>query len=125
MVSEVLVTGAEPLDYAEKCLCCGMGFGHTIEQGRRALSREIARRKLISVKEAGADLLLVACPGCQITLDRNQELIEKESGEEIELPIINYAQLIALALGADPYRVVGIQTHSKPLELILEAFDIL
>jgi heterodisulfide reductase subunit B/heterodisulfide reductase subunit C len=121
----VSVTGAEPLDYTEKSLCCGMGFGHTIEQGRRTLSREIARRKLISAKDAGADIVLVACPGCQITLDRNQELIEKESGEKIGLPIINYAQLIALTLGADPYKVVGIQTHSKPLELILEEFGIL
>ncbi|MBA7513863.1 Lactate utilization protein A [subsurface metagenome] len=121
----VSVTGAESVDYAEKSLCCGMGFGHTIEQERRHLTREIAQRKLLSAKEAGADIVLVACPGCQITLDRNQELIEKESGVEIGVPIINYAQLIALAMDADAYKVVGVQSHSVPLEPILEEVDIL
>jgi len=121
----VSVTGAEPVDYAEKSLCCGMGFGHTIEQERRYLTREIAQRKLLAAKEAGADIVLVACPGCQMTLDRNQELIEKESGVEIGLPIINYAQLIALAMDVDAYKVVGVQSHSVPLEPILEEVDIL
>ena len=121
----VSVTGAEPLEYAEKSLCCGMGYGHTIEQERRYLTRKIARRKLLSAKEAGADLLLVACPGCQITLDRTQELIEKESGVEIGLPIVNFGQLIALAMGADAYKVVGMQSHSVSLEPILEEIEIL
>jgi heterodisulfide reductase subunit B/heterodisulfide reductase subunit C len=121
----VAITGAEPLDYAEKSLCCGMGFDHTVEPERRYLTRIIARRKLLSAKEAGAELILVACPGCQITLDRNQELIQNESDVELGLPVINYAQFLALALGADPYKVVGIQTHSNALEGILEKFDIL
>ncbi|RZN37261.1 MAG: hypothetical protein EFT35_06590 [Methanophagales archaeon ANME-1-THS] len=121
----VSVTGAEPLDYVELCNRLRMGFDHTVEPERRYLTRIIARRKLLSAKEAGADLVLVACPGCQITLDRNQERIEKESDVELGLPIINHAQFIALALGADPYKVVGIQTHSNSLERILEEFDIL
>ena len=121
----ISVTGAELVEYAEKNLCCGMGFGHTIEQERRYLTREITQRKLLSVKEAGADVVLVACPGCQMTLDRNQELIERESGLEMGLPIINYAQLIALAMGAEAYEVAGIQTHSIPLEKVLERVDVL
>ena len=121
----VAVTGAEPVEYAEKSLCCGMGFGHTIEQERRYLTREITQRKLLSAKEAGADVVLVACPGCQMTLDRNQELIEKESGVEIGLPVINYAQLIALAMGTGAYEVAGVQSHSVPLETVLERVEVL
>nr|CBH39494.1 CoB--CoM heterodisulfide reductase subunit B related protein [uncultured archaeon] len=116
----VSVTGSEPVEYAEKNLCCGLGFGHTIKPEQRHLTREIAYRKLMSAKDAGADVVLVACSGCQMTLDRNQELIERESGEEIGLPIVNYAQLIALAMGADAYTVVGTQTHSVALEAVLE-----
>jgi len=116
----VSVTGAEPVEYAEKSLCCGMGFGHTIEQERRALTREIAQRKLLSAKEAGAEVLVVACPGCQMTLDRNQELIEREIGMDIQLPVLNYAQFIAIAMGADPYSVAGMQTHSIPFTPVLE-----
>ncbi len=121
----VSVTGAELVEYGEKNLCCGLGFGHTIEQERRHLTREITHRKLISVKEAGADVVFVACPGCQITLDRNQELIERETGDEMGLPVVNYAQLIALAMGADAYKVAGIQTHSVALEAVLERFGVL
>ncbi|MHC1611438.1 MAG: hypothetical protein ACXQTW_07605 [Candidatus Methanospirareceae archaeon] len=32
------------------------------------------------------------------------------------LPVLNYAQLIVLAMGADAYEVVGVQSHSVPLE---------
>ncbi|MFZ2071802.1 MAG: heterodisulfide reductase-related iron-sulfur binding cluster [Halobacteriota archaeon] len=119
----VAATGAELVEYAEKDLCCGLGFGHTIEQSRRHLTREIAHRKLSSATEAGADVLFVACPGCQMTLDRNQELIERETGDVIGLPIVNYAQLIALAMGADAYTVVGAQTHSVSLETLLKRIE--
>ena len=121
----VSVTGAECIEYVEKNLCCGLGFGHTIEPEQRHLTREITYRKLMSAKDAGADVVLVACPGCQMTLDRNQELIERESGEEIGLPIVNYAQLIALAMGADPYKVAGIRTHSVALESVLKQVGVM
>jgi heterodisulfide reductase subunit B len=38
---------------------------------------------------------------------------------------VNYAQLIALAMGVDAYEVVGIQTHSVPLEALLERVGVL
>ncbi|MBL7117892.1 MAG: heterodisulfide reductase subunit B, partial [Candidatus Syntrophoarchaeum sp.] len=38
---------------------------------------------------------------------------------------VNYAQLIALAMDVDAYKVVGIQTHSVPIEPILEKVGIL
>jgi heterodisulfide reductase subunit B len=60
-----------------------------------------------------------------MTLDRNQELIERESGVEVGLPVINYAQLIALAMGVNAYEVVGIQTHSVPLDALLERVEVL
>jgi heterodisulfide reductase subunit B len=119
----VSITGAEPLYYTEKNLCCGMGFDHAIHD--RDLSRVVATRKLMSIKDSGAKIVVHACPGCQITLDRNQKYIEKEIGEEFNIVHLNYAQLIALAMGADPYKIVGIQTHSNRLEPILEELNIL
>jgi len=112
----VELTGAESVDYAERSLCCGMGYEHVVNSERRRYTREIATRKLLSIKETGAEAVIVACPGCQVTLDRNQSLIEKENNTSLNLPIINYAQLIALAMGADMYKIVGLQTHSVPVE---------
>jgi len=118
--SLVSVTGADPVDYTEKNLCCGMGFSHTLNN--RDDSRRIAERKLRSIKDAGAKVVVTACPGCQITFDRNQERIEKNINDKLGLVYLNYAQLIALAMGADPYKTVGIQTHSNPPEELLAGF---
>jgi len=118
--SLVSVTGAIPVDYSEKNLCCGMGFSHTLNN--RGDSRKIAERKLRSIRDAGAKVVITACPGCQITFDRNQEKIEEESKEKFGLVYLNHAQLIALAMGADPYETVGIQTHSNSIEKVLSDF---
>ncbi len=117
------VTGAEIVDYREKDLCCGMGFDHALHN--RDYSRSVAYIKLRSVMGSGAELVVYACPGCQITLDRNQRYIEETNNERFNLAHINHAQLIALAMGADPYKVVGIQTHSNRIEPILERIGVL
>ena len=119
--SLVSVTGATPVEYTEKNLCCGMGFSHTLNN--RTDSRKIAERKLRSIKDAGAKVVVTACPGCQITFDRNQATIEEKTKEKFGLVYLNYAQLIALAMGADPYDTIGIQTHSNPVEPILRYLD--
>ncbi len=112
------VTGAEVIDYEEKNLCCGMGFRHTLEN--RELVRAVALRKLGALKNAGARVVMHACPGCQVTLDRNQKYLEEKTGEDFGLVHMNYGQLLALSLGADPWRVVGVQTHSVSPQPLLE-----
>ncbi|MEM3012262.1 MAG: heterodisulfide reductase-related iron-sulfur binding cluster [Candidatus Hadarchaeales archaeon] len=114
----VAVTGAEVVDYEEKNLCCGMGFRHTLEN--RELVRSVALRKLRALKNSGARIVVHACPGCQMTLDRNQKYLEERTGEDFGMVHMNYGQLLALSLGADPWRVVGIQTHSVSPQPLLE-----
>lgn len=114
----VAVTGAEVIDYEEKNLCCGMGFRHTLEN--RELVRAVALRKLRSLKNSGVRVVVHACPGCQVTLDRNQRYLEERTGEEFGMVHMNYGQLLALSLGADPWKVVGIQTHSVSPQPLLE-----
>jgi heterodisulfide reductase subunit B len=40
------------------------------------------------------------------------------------VPVLNYAELAGLLLGWDPYEVVGIQTHTVPVEPLLERIGI-
>jgi len=48
-------------------LCCGAGGGMRVfESGSRAL--EIARAALVSARDAGAEVLVTACPFCEINL---------------------------------------------------------
>ncbi|WP_235284300.1 hypothetical protein [Methanosarcina sp. 1.H.A.2.2] len=49
--------------------------------------------------------MLHMCPNCQIQYDRYQPVIEKEYGVEYDMVHMNIAQLVALSMGADPYKV--------------------
>ncbi|MEM0358596.1 MAG: heterodisulfide reductase-related iron-sulfur binding cluster [Candidatus Hadarchaeales archaeon] len=118
----VAVTGARVVDYEEKNLCCGMGFRHTLDN--RELVRSVALRKLRALKSSRARIVVHACPGCQVTLDRNQKYLEEKTGEKFGMVHMNYGQLLALSLGADPWRVVGIQTHSISPQPLLEELSL-
>jgi len=113
--------GATSVDYSEKTLCCGMGFRHTLIN--RDYSRTVMLKKLKSMKAKDPDLLLVQCPGCSLNLDYYQKPLTKLAGEEFNIPVLNYAQLTALILGADPKKVAGIKTHNVDVEPFLEKME--
>ncbi|HUX99487.1 MAG TPA: CoB--CoM heterodisulfide reductase iron-sulfur subunit B family protein [Candidatus Deferrimicrobium sp.] len=120
----VKVIGADSISwYAEKNYCCGSGFRH------RWLSPELARAaaydKLVSVKQVGAEILVNMCPMCAFQFDRSDALLEKYMGAKLGIIHLNIAQLIALSMGADPYKVVGVQTHSVKVEPILKKLKII
>lgn len=110
--------GGEVVEYQERGLCCGMGFHHLLMD--REYTRQTAFRKLASIDEAKPDFILTNCPGCQMILDYMQPAFRKETGSEMNVPVLNYAQLVALLLCADPVRVVGIRTHVVSPEKIVE-----
>ncbi|MHA1380301.1 MAG: CoB--CoM heterodisulfide reductase iron-sulfur subunit B family protein [Candidatus Helarchaeota archaeon] len=104
--------------YPEKILTCGAGF--RIRYNNKQLSLEITLKKLKNLQSEGVNLLLHMCPNCQLQYDRYQPLLEKKYGEKFKIYHLNISQLIALVMGADPYKVVGIQTHTVKLEPFLK-----
>ena len=52
--------------------------------------------------------------------DRYQPKIEKMLDTKFNIVHLNISQFIALAMGADPYKVIGVQTHTVPVEPLLE-----
>lgn len=116
--------GAEPLRwYEDRSLTCGMGFSQL--HLHRETSLQVTQTKLESLRKAGVKLLIHMCPNCQIQYDRYQPVIEREFGNDYDFVHMNIAQFAALALGADPYKVCGLQTHSVPLESFLEKYGII
>ncbi len=109
--------------YPEKNSCCGSGFRHRIM--KTELANNAGFDKLKSVKNAGAEILVNMCPMCHFQFDRYEKIYEQLKNKELGLIHLNIAQLIALALGADPYKIVGIQTHSIKVEPLLKKLDIL
>ncbi len=121
MVIETLAKacGVETVDwYDRKTNTCGNGFRQRYMS--KDLSFSVTAEKLMSLKENDVDILLHMCPNCQMQFDRNQESIGKSLGTGFNIVCLNISQFVALALGADPYEVLGVQTHTVPVDPIIE-----
>ncbi len=96
--------GATCVDWPYKTECCGASFALARPDVVSKLSGDILRE----AKEAGADLIAVACPLCQNNLDLLQADAEKAGGTRFDLPVLYFTQLLGLALGLDS-RVLGLE----------------
>jgi heterodisulfide reductase subunit B1 len=104
--------------YDHKRVTCGAGFRQRFTN--KEVSMAVTAEKLQILKENDVEILLHMCPNCQMQFDRYQPYIEKKLETEFNIYHLNIAQFIALAMGADPYEVLGIQTHTVPIEPLLE-----
>ena len=87
--------GAEPVKWSHKAECCGGGFAAS----DTGIVVDLGGQVLEAARQAGADVIVAACPMCQANLDTRQEAIEKERGIKYNLPIVYYTQLMGLAFG--------------------------
>lgn len=111
--------GVETVDwYDHKRTTCGAGFRQRFTN--LDLSLSVTADKLLSLQENDVDILLHMCPNCQMQFDRYQPVIEKKLGTKFNIMHLNITQFIALAMGADPYKVAGVQTHTVSLKNILD-----
>jgi heterodisulfide reductase subunit B len=60
-----------------------------------------AEHKLTCMKDAGCDLLIVACPFCFEQFDLGQVVIGRRKAKDFGIPVLYASQLLALAMGAD------------------------
>jgi heterodisulfide reductase subunit B len=93
------ILGAEPVDYSEKSTCCG-GVIAGLELDSSLM---VVKAKIESATNAdgGADCMVVPCPLCFQQLDSGQLLISRKMADKgfKGLPVLNYIQLLALAMG--------------------------
>jgi len=122
------MTGAEPVDWGFKTECCGAA--HQNDAAFEA--RPLAGRIIENARACGADVILTACPMCQMNLEMRQgEYIrkgeEKKSGHkkfplfdmvlppdpEKTIPVLSITELLAIAMGAGGRRL-ELDTHHVP-----------
>jgi len=98
--------GAEAIPYSARTQCCGGAvlLSHT------HVSVKLTGKLLLAAKEEGADCVALGCPMCQVALDAYQSRAEREVGVQLDLPILYFTQLLALALGVDK-RSLGLRRH--------------
>jgi len=90
--------GAEVVDFPLKTHCCG---GH-MTQISADTAYELIRRLLHNAAEYEADLIVTACPMCQLNLDAYQSQVNRHFGTGYHLPVLYFTQMIGLALGMEP-----------------------
>ena len=122
------LTGAEPVDWGFKTECCGAA--HQNDAAFEA--RPLAGRILENARACGADVILTACPMCQLNLEMRQyEYIrkreEKLAGKPIfpalsmilppdpskTIPVLSIIELLAVAMGAGGRRL-ALGSHFVP-----------
>jgi heterodisulfide reductase subunit B len=105
-------------NYPEKTTHCGAGFRQIFVNPSRSLA--VTREKLRRLAAEKIDVLVHMCPNCSVQFDRYHDAISASSGEEYPFVHLHVQQLVALALGADPDTVCGVEAHSQNLEPLLE-----
>jgi len=104
MDSIVRALGATSIEWSFKTECCGVSMTLTRSDMVLKLSNDILRE----AKEAGANVIAVACPLCQANLDGRQRQIEETYKVSYRIPILYITQLMGLAFGSF-IKEVGIQ----------------
>lgn len=108
----VALLGAEPVDYEDKYMCCGR------PSMDEATSMGIAEHKLSSMKAAGCNLLVVACPFCFEQFDLGQVMLRRKAGREFGIPVVYISQLMGIAMGRTPEEM-GFDLHRTKLKGLL------
>jgi heterodisulfide reductase subunit B len=92
-------TGADVItDFDAKTDCCGGMMMLTREDAALRLCHEL----LTAAKQNGADVIVAACPLCEMNLEGYQPRVNKTYGTDFNIPVMYFTQLAGLALGVDP-----------------------
>ncbi|HJW90500.1 MAG TPA: heterodisulfide reductase-related iron-sulfur binding cluster [Anaerolineales bacterium] len=90
----VSALGAQVVDWSYKTSCCGAAHSLT----RPDIVLKLSSRLIEHAREAGADVIAVACPLCHTNMDARQ--FQMKLAEP--MPVLYFTQLMALALGLPP-----------------------
>jgi len=89
--------GAEPVDWRSKIRCCGS----YLTLNNKDTVVDIAHDILTDAQKNGAELIITSCPLCAFNLDNRQKDIKSKYPSFIEIPVLYFTQLMALAFGLE------------------------
>jgi heterodisulfide reductase subunit B2 len=110
MENLVKAIGADPVDWTLKTRCCGGSLTGTIQEAGLRLNRFLLK----DVQKSGAEIVLTCCPLCQHNMECYQERICRMYGEEIDIPVMYFTQLMGIALGLLEKEVSMQRLFKKP-----------
>ena len=103
------MTGAEAIDWDLKTECCGAS--HQVDAPKQA--RPLIEKIFRNARANGADVIVTACPLCNMNLDMREEEINKKLSHPYNIPVYQFTELLAIAMGAGAGQS-GIHQHFFP-----------
>jgi heterodisulfide reductase subunit B len=108
--------GAEPVNWPFKTECCGTSLIFQDVGTTVAMSKKIVE---MAVK-AGADVIVTACPVCEMNLDMRMEQINKQCQTNFKIPVIYFTELMAYAMGSMPQQIGLDSGHCTDVQSLLD-----
>jgi heterodisulfide reductase subunit B len=87
--------GGVAVDYPVKTKCCGGMLMLTKEEAALRLCFELLK----TAHDNGAELIITACPLCQMNVEAYQAMVNKAYGTDFKIPVMYFTQLVGIALG--------------------------
>ncbi|HEY6023435.1 MAG TPA: CoB--CoM heterodisulfide reductase iron-sulfur subunit B family protein [Pseudolabrys sp.] len=103
------ILGCRPIDYSGRTECCGF---HTAAHDEK-IAIKLTGQHILSAKTGGAKTMVTPCPLCHTVLDSFQHEIEKDLGQDLDMPVLHLPQLVGLALGLSP-EALNLDRHMVP-----------
>ena len=88
----------------------------TKEEGALRLCHEL----LEGAHKAGADVIVCACPLCEMNLEGYQPRVNKTFGTSYDIPVMYLTQLAGLAFGASP-KELALDKQVVPCDRVVAA----
>jgi succinate dehydrogenase / fumarate reductase, cytochrome b subunit len=106
----IRAVGGNSVEYEGKDKCCGF---HVMLSDKKEM-RTMVGQNCLDAKSSGAEIMISPCTLCDMAMGAYQGPAESVVGESIDLPEMNFAQLLGIALGIDS-KVLGIsRLHIDP-----------
>jgi heterodisulfide reductase subunit B len=110
------MTGAIPVDHYEYLMCCGKAGNDP------QLSLKMSHAVFDSVNKSKADCLGLICPTCFDSFDVGQLRVSREYKIDLQIPVVYYFQLLAIAQGYTP-EDVGLNYHKIMPDIFREKLE--
>lgn len=108
--------GADPMDFPSRAKCCGGMMMMTETDAALKMCRDL----LAEVQEGGADVIVCACPLCEMNLEAYQGMVNAKFGTSFRIPVMYFTQLAGYAVGCDP-KDLALEKQVVPVDAVLAA----
>jgi heterodisulfide reductase subunit B2 len=108
--------GATVVDFPMKTKCCGGMMMMIDAEPATKMCYELLR----NAAEAEPDVIVCACPLCEMNMEAYQSKVNARYGTSFKIPVMYFTQLAGYALGCTP-RELALQKQLIPVDSVLAA----